>query len=92
MGRACRSDQSQGLVHVGGAHVFGRAELGAQALSRGRARLLVEVAQCLADPGEVVEWRWMTADELARDVAARPEIYTVWFRKYCSQFWDAMVG
>ena len=44
------------------------------------------------DPGEVAEWRWMSADELARDVAERPEIYTVWFRKYCSQFWDAMVG
>jgi isopentenyl-diphosphate delta-isomerase len=44
------------------------------------------------DPGEVAEWRWVTADELAGDVAARPEIYTVWFRKYCGQFWDAMVG
>jgi isopentenyl-diphosphate delta-isomerase len=44
------------------------------------------------DPAEVAEWRWVTAEELARDVAARPERYTVWFRKYCGQFWDAMVG
>jgi isopentenyl-diphosphate Delta-isomerase len=44
------------------------------------------------DPAEVAEWCWKAADELARDIDQRPELYTVWFRKYRQQFWQAMVG
>ena len=44
------------------------------------------------DPAEVAEWCWKTADELASDMDQHPELYTVWFRKYRQQFWQAMVG
>jgi isopentenyl-diphosphate delta-isomerase len=44
------------------------------------------------DPSEVAEWRWVAAAELARDLDEHPERYTVWFRKYRQQFWQAMVG
>lgn len=30
------------------------------------------------DPAEVAEWRWVRPDELAGDLRARPERYTVW--------------
>jgi isopentenyl-diphosphate Delta-isomerase len=44
------------------------------------------------DPREVADWTWRAPDDVARDVDARPDAYTVWFRKYCHQFWDAVVG
>jgi isopentenyl-diphosphate delta-isomerase len=44
------------------------------------------------DPREVADWIWKAPDDVARDVDARPDVYTVWFRKYRRQFWDAMVG
>ncbi len=44
------------------------------------------------DPAEVAEWCWKAADELAHDIDQHPELYTVWFRKYRQQFWQAMVG
>jgi isopentenyl-diphosphate delta-isomerase len=44
------------------------------------------------DPAEVAEWCWKAPDEIARDISARPDVYTVWFRKYCDQFWHALVG
>jgi isopentenyl-diphosphate delta-isomerase len=44
------------------------------------------------DPGEVSDWCWKAANEVARDLDARPELYTVWFRKYRERFWQAMVG
>jgi len=28
---------------------------------------------------EVVEWRWSTLEDIRRDLAAHPEIYTAWF-------------
>lgn len=34
------------------------------------------------DPSEVSEWTWVTIDALEADLQARPEAYTVWFRKY----------
>jgi isopentenyl-diphosphate delta-isomerase len=37
------------------------------------------------DPAEVGEWRWLTLDALDRDMRARPEAYTVWFRKYFAE-------
>jgi isopentenyl-diphosphate delta-isomerase len=44
------------------------------------------------DPSEVSEWRWVTPDEMVRDIEARPELYTVWFRTYCRNHWREMVG
>ena len=44
------------------------------------------------DPQEVADWAWKAPDVVARDVDARPDVYTVWFRQYRRQFWDAMVG
>jgi isopentenyl-diphosphate delta-isomerase len=44
------------------------------------------------DPQEVAEWCWKAPDEVAREIAARPEIYTVWFRTYCDRFWSAVGG
>jgi isopentenyl-diphosphate Delta-isomerase len=44
------------------------------------------------DPSEVSHWRWVTSDEMAQDIAARPEIYTAWFRIYCRDFWREVVG
>jgi isopentenyl-diphosphate delta-isomerase len=31
------------------------------------------------DPGEVAEWKWMTAGNLRTDLAQHPDIYTPWF-------------
>jgi isopentenyl-diphosphate delta-isomerase len=44
------------------------------------------------DPDEVASWCWKAADEVARELDAHPDLYTVWFRKYRQQFWQAMVG
>ena len=44
------------------------------------------------DPQEVADWCWKTPDELARDIDARPELYTVWFREYRRRFWPAMTA
>src|SRR5262245_57873556 len=44
------------------------------------------------DPHEVSAWCWKTPDEVARDMDARPDAYTVWFREYRRRFWSAMVG
>jgi isopentenyl-diphosphate delta-isomerase len=38
------------------------------------------------DPAEVMEWRWMDLDELARDLKAHPERYTVWLAKALSVY------
>ena len=37
------------------------------------------------DPAEVGEWRWMTFKALQADLRARPQAYTVWFRKYLAE-------
>lgn len=34
------------------------------------------------DPLEVEDYRWMGLDEMASDMAAHPEQYTVWFARY----------
>ncbi|MEE9375826.1 MAG: NUDIX domain-containing protein [Rhizobiaceae bacterium] len=38
------------------------------------------------NPEEVMETRWMTAAELNRDVLAKPDHYTPWFRLYLKQY------
>lgn len=32
------------------------------------------------NPAEVHDWKWMTINELMRDVAVNPDNYTVWFK------------
>jgi len=44
------------------------------------------------DPHEVTAWCWKTANELARDIDRRPELYTIWFREYLRRFWPAMTA
>jgi isopentenyl-diphosphate delta-isomerase len=34
------------------------------------------------DPAEVSEWKWMALADLAGDIQAHPDAYTVWFRQY----------
>lgn len=35
----------------------------------------------LPHPVEVSAWRWITTDDLLQELAATPEIFTIWFRK-----------
>ena len=42
----------------------------------------------LPNPDEVADWHWMGFEEVARDVEARPELYTVWFRKMALEHWN----
>lgn len=44
------------------------------------------------DPGEVSEWKWMPFAVLADDVTRRPELYTVWFRHYFREHYDAIAA
>ena len=37
------------------------------------------------DPLEVEDYRWISLDDLASDMAGRPEQYTVWFARYMQQ-------
>lgn len=47
---------------------------------------------CTPAPDEVDDCAWMEAAALRRDLAARPERYSVWFRRYADAFWDRMVA
>lgn len=38
------------------------------------------------NPGEVADWRWSSLAEIRSDIAAHPERYSVWFRKYLEEF------
>jgi isopentenyl-diphosphate delta-isomerase len=38
------------------------------------------------DSNEVEQWRWDTLEAIAKDVVGRPELYSVWFIKYVSEF------
>lgn len=42
------------------------------------------------DPNEVEAWRWETLATLTADVGHRPERYTVWFRRYITEFAHAL--
>ncbi|MFN6998720.1 MAG: isopentenyl-diphosphate Delta-isomerase [Elioraea tepidiphila] len=43
-------------------------------------------------PEEVEDCAWMEPATLRRDMAARPERYSVWFRQYAEMFWDRMIA
>jgi isopentenyl-diphosphate delta-isomerase len=40
------------------------------------------------NPDEVMETRWVTPAELAREIAADPAAFTPWFRIYCERYPD----
>jgi isopentenyl-diphosphate delta-isomerase len=42
------------------------------------------------DPAEVSEWKWIGYPDLAADLKAHPERYTVWFRHYVDQQRDIL--
>ena len=44
------------------------------------------------DPLEVSDWCWKPFGEIEQDVDARPDIYTVWFRKIRNEFWSDIVA
>lgn len=39
------------------------------------------------DPAEVEGWRWMAPAEVKAALDARPDDFTVWFRKFRQDFW-----
>ena len=44
------------------------------------------------NPDEVWETRWMTIDDLARDIQANPDAYTPWLRIYLAEHRAAIFG
>lgn len=44
------------------------------------------------DPLEVSDWCWKPFGEVEQDVDARPDIYTIWFRKIRNEFWSDIIG
>ena len=50
---------------------------------RGEGTVAMSVAP---NPAEVLETRWMTLDEVQRDVRTQPETYAPWFRIYLARW------
>lgn len=48
--------------------------------------------QLMLNPDEVWETRWMTIDDLARDIEANPDAYTPWLRIYLAEHRAAIFG
>lgn len=71
-----RADVSNGLIEDEIVHVFGGRFNGTP----------------VPDPLEVSDWCWKPFGEVAQDVDARPDSYTVWFRKILNEFWSDIAG
>lgn len=39
------------------------------------------------NPEEVESWKWMSIEDVAKDIQVQPEIYTVWFKIIFDQFY-----
>ena len=39
------------------------------------------------NPDEVENWKWMSIEEVAKDIQLQPEIYTVWFKIIFDEFY-----
>jgi isopentenyl-diphosphate delta-isomerase len=50
---------------------------------------LVDEVTVQPNPAEVTDWAWVAPSTLRDDVAARPERYTVWFRRLLDRALDA---
>ena len=44
------------------------------------------------NPYEVMAWCWRRPAEIAKGVEERPQDYTVWFQKYCREYWHVLCG
>ena len=44
------------------------------------------------DPAEVDEFAWVEPRALRDDMALHPDRYSVWFRAYCTRFWDRIAA
>jgi isopentenyl-diphosphate delta-isomerase len=44
------------------------------------------------DPVEVSEWKWVSFASLMSDMQARPDVYTVWFRRYVDAHGGMLAG
>ena len=42
--------------------------------------------------GEVADWRWQSLGDIMNDIVARPQLYTVWFRRFLQRFESDIVG
>ncbi len=71
-----RAEFSNGLIEDEIVHVFGGRFDGAP----------------VPNPLEVSDWCWKPFGEVERDVDARPDAYTVWFRKIRDEFWSDVVA
>ena len=71
-----RAEVSNGLVEDEIVHVFGGRFDGTPS----------------PDPLEVSDWCWKPFGEVEQDVDARPDIYTIWFRKIRNEFWSDIVA
>jgi isopentenyl-diphosphate Delta-isomerase len=70
-----RAEVSNGLIEDEIVHVFGGRFDGAP----------------IPDPIEVSDWCWKPFGEVEQDVDARPDSYTIWFRKIRNEFWSDIV-
>jgi isopentenyl-diphosphate delta-isomerase len=70
-----RAEVGAGLVEHELVHVFAGAFAGA----------------IRPDPREADGYAWVTPARLSADLAASPDRYSVWFRKYCAEHWDLIV-
>lgn len=70
------ADVGAGLVEHELVHVFAGAFAGA----------------VRPDPREADGYAWVTPARLGADLAASPDRYSIWFRKYCAEHWDLIVN
>jgi len=40
------------------------------------------------NPDEVEDWKWMPLEDVRTDIAAQPELYTVWFKIIFEKFYE----
>ena len=40
------------------------------------------------NPDEVEDWKWMSLENVRTDIAAQPELYTVWFKIIFEKFYE----
>ena len=40
------------------------------------------------NPDEVADWKWMPLEDVKKDIALQPELYTAWFKIIFSKFYD----
>ncbi|WP_313114586.1 isopentenyl-diphosphate Delta-isomerase [Aequorivita sediminis] len=43
------------------------------------------------NPDEVADWKWMSLEEVKKDIQANPDIYTAWFKIIFDKFYQHLV-